>query len=136
VLPWAGGEGRGWERTATGRRAGAPASRRHWVAKSYKIHDRIEAGIEDRTYDKDASDIVRIMQSVSAREMAAALAELRANSATQASTKLGMTYLEELFGRRNGEGIAMAIRALRVAMPEERVRAICLAYSAELRAAP
>jgi hypothetical protein len=121
------------DRSAEARVAGLPAL---LIAKSYKIHDRIEEGIKDRTYDKDASDIVRIMQSVPAGPMTAALGELRENPAAGASTELGITYFEELFGRRNDEGIAMAIRALRLAMPEERVRAICLAYSAELRAAP
>lgn len=117
------------DRSAEARVAGLPAL---LIAKSHKIHDRIEAGIEDRTYDKDASDIVRIMQSLAPAQMAAALAELRANPTAGNSTELGMSYFEELFGRRNGEGIAMARRALRVAMPEERVRAICLAYSGEL----
>lgn len=119
-------------RSVEARVAGLPAL---LIAKSYKIHDRVEAGIEDRTYDKDASDVVRIMQSLPARPMAAALAALRANPAAGTSTDLGITYFDDLFGRRDGEGIAMAIRALRLAMPEERVRAICLAYAAELSAA-
>ena len=111
--------------------AGLPAL---LIAKSYKIHDRIEVGTRDRTYDKDASDVVRIMQALAARPMATALAGLRADPAAGESATLGATYFEGLFGRRNGEGIAMAIRALRLAMPEARVRAICLAYAAELSA--
>jgi hypothetical protein len=110
--------------------AGLPAL---LIAKSYKIFDRVQAGVEDRTYDKDASDAVRIMQSMAPAPMAAALARLRANPAAEASTELGIAHFEGLFGRRNGEGIAMAIRALRQAMPEERVRAICLAYAGEIR---
>lgn len=46
-----------------------------------------------------------------------------------------MWAFDGLLGNRNGGGITMAIRALRVAMPAERVRAICLGYSEELRAA-
>jgi len=121
------------ERSIEARVAGLPAL---LIAKSYKISDRIEAGIEDRTYDKDASDVVRIMQSLGPRPMAAALARLRADPAAGASTELGIAHFEELFGRRNGEGIAMAVRALRQAMPAERVRAICLAYAAAVRDAP
>jgi len=64
------------DRSAEARVAGLPAL---LIAKSYKIHDRIDAGIEDRTYDKDASDIVRIMQSQHAGQMAAALDVLRAD---------------------------------------------------------
>ena len=73
------------------------------------------------------------MQSVSAGSMAASLAVLRGDSSAGTSTELGMARFEELFGRRGGAGIAMAVRALRLAMPEERVRAICLAYAARLR---
>src|SRR4051812_45933076 len=101
------------------------------IAKSYKISDRIRAGVEDRTYDKDASDVVRIMQAMRAGAMAATLAELQADPRAGISTELGIVHFEQLFGRRDGEGIAMAIRALRQAMPEDRVRALCLAYAAE-----
>jgi hypothetical protein len=117
-------------RSTEARVAGLPAL---LIAKSYKIFDRIEAGIEDRTYDKDASDVVRIMQAMAPAAMGASLEGLRANPAAGASTALGIAHFEGLFGRRNGEGIAMATRALRRAMPEERVRAICLAYAGELR---
>ncbi len=119
-------------RCAAARVAGLPAL---LIAKSYKIFDRVEAGIEGRAYDKDASDVIRIMQSLTPGPMAAALASLLANPAAGSSTELGIIHFEELFGRRNGEGIAMAIRALRRAMPEERVRAICIAYASEMRGA-
>lgn len=75
------------------------------------------------------------MQALATPSMAAALAGLRADRRAGSSTELGIAHFEELFGRRNGDGIAMAIRALRVAMPEDRVRAICLAYAEQLRAA-
>jgi hypothetical protein len=120
-------------RVSKARVAGLPAL---LIAKAYKISDRIEAGVKDRTYDKDASDVVRIMQSMAPRPMAAALAGLRADSAAGPSVELGVAHFEALFARRDGAGIAMAVRALRQAMPEERVRAICLAYTGELRDAP
>lgn len=41
-------------------------------------------------------------------------------------------YIEELFGRRGRPGIAMASRALRLAMPEEAVEILCTAYTARL----
>lgn len=48
-------------------------------------------------------------------------------------TELAIERVQVLFGGRAGTGIAMAARALRGAMPEERVRAICLAYAEKLR---
>jgi hypothetical protein len=119
-------------RTTRARVAGLPAL---LVAKAYKISDRIAAGVVDRTYDKDASDVVRIMQSLGPRPMASALAALRSDPTAGQATELGITLFEDLFARRNGEGIGMAVRALREVMPEERVRAICLAYAGELREA-
>jgi hypothetical protein len=116
-------------RESEARVAGLPAL---LIAKAYKISERIELGDRDRTYDKDASDVLRIMQSLAPAPMAARLGALRADPAAGASTELGIAHFEALFSRRNGEGIAMAIRALRQAMPEERVRAICLAYAGEL----
>jgi hypothetical protein len=120
------------DRSTTARVAGLPAL---LIAKSYKIFERLAAGVEDRTYDKDASDVVRIMQSLAPAPMAAALMGLRASPAAGPSTELGIAHFEALFGRPNGGGIAMAVQALRRAIPENRVRAICLAYAGELNGA-
>jgi hypothetical protein len=46
----------------------------------------------------------------------------------RAPTTAALTYIEELFGRRGRPGIEMASRALRTAIPEDRVQAICVAY--------
>jgi hypothetical protein len=118
-------------RSFRARVAGLPAL---LIAKSYKINDRVEAGNEDRTSDKDASDVVRIMQAMPVGEMASELTRLRRHPDAGPSTALGITHFMRLFGQRNGEGIAMASQALREAMPEERVRAISLAYSEGLSA--
>lgn len=120
-------------RCTSARVAGLPAL---LIAKAYKIFDRTAAGIDDRTSDKDASDVVRIMQALTPRPMATALAKLRDHQAAGESTSGGISHFEDLFAHRNGDGIAMAIRALREAMPEERVRAICLAYAGELLPSP
>jgi hypothetical protein len=116
-------------RRTKARVAGLPAL---LLAKSYKISDRVKEDREDRTADKDASDVVRMMQSMTPARMAAALAELRRDPAAGGSTALGISHFQELFGRRNGEGIAMATRALERAMPAERVRALCLVYASEI----
>lgn len=48
------------------------------------------------------------------------------------STGFAVERFRALFGNRAGLGIEMAARALREAMPEERARAICLAYTEAL----
>ena len=40
----------------------------------------------------------------------------------------GLDYLRDLFGGRASAGIAMAHRALREAMPEDRITVICTSY--------
>jgi hypothetical protein len=102
------------------------------VAKSHKLNDRIESGRKGRLDDKDASDVVRLMQASSPTEVAETLSGLLAHPIAGAPTRLAIMHLQSLFGVRNGTGIEMAIRALRLAMPEERVRTICLAYASTL----
>lgn len=99
-----------------------------FVAKTHKINDRVESSRPDRLVDKDASDVVRLMQTSSPQEVAETLAGLLADPSAGAPTEFAIERLRALFGSRAGIGIEMAIRALREAMPAERVRGICLAY--------
>ena len=46
------------------------------VAKTHKIHDRIASGKSSRVDDKDAADVLRIMQMTNASETAGTLAAL------------------------------------------------------------
>lgn len=103
------------------------------VAKTHKISDRIESSRQDRLVDKDASDVIRLMQKSSPAVVGKTLTGLLAHPSAGAPTELAIERFEDLFGGRAGLGIEMAARALRGAMPEERVRAICLAYADELR---
>lgn len=104
------------------------------VAKAHKIADRVEKENDDRLKDKDAADVVRLMQGSSPDVVAITLRELRADPAAGASTGSGLDRLQGLFGSRGGAGIAMATRSLRKAVPRERVRAICMAWVRELNA--
>lgn len=105
------------------------------VAKTHKLNDRIESARADRLDDKDASDLVRLMQRSRPEDIAGDLIELRAHASAGPPTEFAIQRFNALFGNRAGSGIEMAARALREAMPEERVRAICLAYADSLRAA-
>jgi hypothetical protein len=103
------------------------------VAKTHKLNDRIESGRADRLDDKDASDVLRLMQRSQPDEVAQTLAELLEHPSAGPPTELAVERFQVLFGGRAGAGIAMAARALRGAMPEEQTGAICLAYAAKLR---
>jgi hypothetical protein len=103
------------------------------VAKAHKLHDRIASGRAARLEDKDASDVVRLMQTTRPDEIAVTLNALTQDAIAGPPTTAALTYIEELFGRRGRPGIEMASRALRTAIPEDRVQAICVAYVAALR---
>jgi hypothetical protein len=102
------------------------------VAKLHKLHDRVVRGREDRLHDKDAADVVRLMQATTPNEMAVTLAVLAGDVLGGPSTLDAMRYLDELFGRRGGPGIEMAANALRIAVPKDRVSGLCIAYAGSL----
>ena len=98
------------------------------VAKAHKIHDRLGSSRPGRLDDKDAADVYRLMQATSPIEIAERLAELRRHEIAGPATEAAITYLAELFGRRNGEGVRMATRALRLAIPEAQVSTLATSY--------
>lgn len=102
------------------------------VAKTHKLNDRAEERREDRLDDKDASDVIRLLQTSSPAKVASTLADLLDHPSAGPPTELALERFRVMFGNRAGIGIEMAARALRLAMPAERVRAICLAYGDEL----
>jgi hypothetical protein len=103
------------------------------VAKAHKLHDRVLSGRQDRLDDKDAADVVRLMQATKPDEIAATLDILIKDEIAGPSTREAFEYIEELFGRRGRPGIEMASRALRTAMPADRIEALCIGYATALR---
>lgn len=106
------------------------------VAKAHKIHDRVVAGKIDRISDKDASDVYRIMQTARPGDVASTLRELLADPIAGPVTDQALSYMEELFGRRAGEGVAMAQRALRLAIDETEVATLCVAFTEQILVTP
>jgi hypothetical protein len=98
------------------------------IAKAHKIHDRAETRLGERLNDKDAADVVRLMQTTRAEQIASVFLELVEHPMAAEPVADGLTYLKELFGRRGRPGIAMASRALRLGMPGKRVEAICVTF--------
>lgn len=102
------------------------------MAKAHKVHDRVESGRVDRLVDKDAADVLRLMQTTSPGTVGTTLTELVAHPMAGGVCAAALAYLEELFGRRGRPGVEMATRAMRLALPAARVEAICTAYTAAL----
>jgi len=102
------------------------------VAKAHKIHDRVVSGRADRLSDKDAADVFRIMQTTSSSDVGATLIGLRHDELAGEPTETALDYMGQLFGRRTGDGVIMAQRALRLAIPEARITTLCLSYMGQL----
>jgi hypothetical protein len=51
------------------------------------------------------------------------------------ATDAAVRRLADLFGRRGGEGVRMAVRALRLAIPEAQVVTLSTSYVERMRAA-
>jgi hypothetical protein len=106
-----------------------------FVAKAHKIHDRLESNRPGRAEDKDAADVYRLMQTTSPADVASRLTELRQHETAGPATDAAIGYLAELFGRRNGQGVQMAVRALRLAIPEAQVATLAADYIGRLTTA-
>jgi len=119
----------GDERSLTASVAGPAAL---LVAKAHKIHDRLDRGRADRVVDKDAADVLRLMQTTDPTAVGATLGELAADPMAGSASAAAIGYLEALFGRRGRPGVEMAARAMRLALPAERVEAVCVAYTTAL----
>jgi hypothetical protein len=105
------------------------------VAKAHKIHDRVEGGRMHRIKDKDASDVVRLMQTTVPYTLAPVFEKLLADPIAGTPTRDGLDYLRQLFGRRGRSGVTMASNALRIAMDPDTVEVICTSFIAQLDSA-
>lgn len=105
------------------------------VAKVYKLRDRLADKRVDRIADKDASDVYRLMLSVPIDDFMARFRELLADKTTEPIARGAVEGLGELFGASRARGVQMAIEALRLAVPPERVAAVCTNFVGAVKAA-
>ena len=102
------------------------------VAKLFKIRERNGTA---RANDKDALDVVRILQGIETETLVERIALLRGDGRSRAVTERAIELLGELFGTRGSEGSVMAARATRPLMDEDQVRLTCELLAGELLAA-
>lgn len=99
------------------------------VAKLFKISERHGTS---RSNDKDALDILRILQAIPTDELAACLRTILADERSASIGARGLRLLEELFGDRGSEGAVMAARAVEPLMDGDQVRLSCAVLVEEL----
>ena len=100
------------------------------VAKTHKIAER--AGDTDRLRDKDALDVLRILQTTSTEDLARRLRSLRDDSISTDVTDQAVAQLGPLFGSRDALGAEMAVRAAGPEADPETIAASLKALVAEL----
>jgi hypothetical protein len=93
------------------------------VAKMHKIGDRVDdarAGRRDRTLNKDAHDVYRLLRATSAREIADGLRSLRSHEVSGPSTQWAIDALARLATDPTAPLCAMAGQAVGLAgLPEQ-----------------
>ena len=79
------------------------------VAKVHKIAERTSAN--DRVADKDALDLLRLLQATDTDFLARRLDQLGSNELSAAVTAEAIGHLDPLFGSVDAVGVAMAVRS-------------------------
>lgn len=95
------------ERSVTMKVAGPAAL---LVAKIHKISER-STQASDRLRDKDALDVLRLLQATDSAELANSLTLLADDTLSHAVTTEAMAFVPALFGDANSVGVKMAVRA-------------------------
>lgn len=73
------------------------------------------------------------MQTTSPADVGSVMADLRDDTVAGQVTREAIEYLSELFGRRNGQGIRMAINTFRLTIPEEQITILATSYTQRMR---
>jgi len=102
------------------------------VAKAHKIVERIGT---DRVSDKDALDVLRLLQATETATLVAGLAQLAEDELSRAVAAEAVSLLAPLFGNPQAPGIGMAVRAARPSADADVVAASFTALVADLLAA-
>ena len=107
-----------------------------FIAKVYKIVDRVESGRHQRTaFDKDAADVFRLIQSTPVAAMTTGFALALSKDVSQAVAESALNKADQLFGRERAVGVEMAIRAISVAAEApETIAAVFVGYTSSLMA--
>lgn len=99
------------------------------VAKMFKINERRGSA---RANDKDALDVLRILQGISTEDLARRLTSILGDERSATTGTRALELFTDLFGNRGGEGAVMAARAAQPVMDTDQVRVTCEALAGDL----
>lgn len=99
------------------------------VAKLHKIAERVGT---DRLEDKDALDVLRLLRGTDTSQLADRYRALLTDRRAQAAASAGSGLLASLFAARDGEGIAMVLRATAGLADPDELTASCMLLASDL----
>lgn len=99
------------------------------VAKVHKIRDRLGT---DRSKDKDALDVLRILRGIETGELCDRFRRIRADERSSTAARLGLTQFSEMFTGRRAEGVEMIVRSTQQLGVAEEYAASCVALATDL----
>jgi hypothetical protein len=102
------------------------------VAKAHKIGDRVNSTRPGRAEAKDAADVYRLMQVLRPEVIASTMRDLLATEISAEATADAIGRLRDLFGGSRGQGIQLAIEALRLAVPPDQVEIFMVSFTGRL----
>ncbi|MCB9740464.1 MAG: hypothetical protein H6747_14470 [Deltaproteobacteria bacterium] len=102
------------------------------VAKLFKIHERRRTA---RANDKDALDVLRVLQAIPTEDLARRVRAILADERSAAAGERSLELLDDLFGNRGSDGPVMAARAAQPMVDPDQVRLMCEVLAGDLRAA-
>lgn len=102
------------------------------VAKLHKIEDRLVAGRPRRLDDKDALDVLRLLQAVPTAALARSFRDLVHDVVAQEVTQESLASLRTRFASARGVGSQMAVRAAGPLADADAVADSCAALTMDL----
>lgn len=99
------------------------------VAKMFKIYERLGSA---RANDKDALDVLRILQGIATEDLAGRLKLVLGDRRSGTTAARALEFFAENFGDRSGEGAVMAARAAQPVMDADQVRLTCEVLARDL----
>lgn len=102
------------------------------IAKVHKIAERVAEREQRRLEDKDALDILRLLQATQTAALAATLNALLQAGVAREVTREALGILREHFTDARADGPQMAVRAAGALLPAEVVADSCAALSSDL----
>ena len=102
------------------------------VSKLHKIHERIAERNQSRLDDKDALDILRLLQAVSTGDLVRVFRQLLNGTVATEVTREALTALEELFSHSKRPGSQMAARAAGPLANPDQIAESCAILATDL----